>query len=61
MWALDVSFSTVYMKLLVPQDSTFSVQVLRVFRLQGSSLSFLESCLLHCLTRTGLRGLVNGA
>jgi hypothetical protein len=31
MWALDVSFSTIQMKLLVPQDSTFSVLVLGVF------------------------------
>jgi hypothetical protein len=33
MWALDVNFSTVYMKLLVPQELTFFVHVLGVFRL----------------------------
>jgi hypothetical protein len=41
MWALDVSFSTIYMKLLVPQDSTFSVWVLGVFRLHGLVLGLL--------------------
>jgi hypothetical protein len=35
MWALDVSFSTIQMKLLVPQDSTFSVLVLGVFHPHG--------------------------
>jgi hypothetical protein len=34
MWALDVSFSAVQMKLLVPQDSAFSVQVPGVFHLR---------------------------
>jgi hypothetical protein len=41
MWALDVSFSAVSMKLLVPQNSTFSVQALRVFRLHGLVLGLL--------------------
>jgi hypothetical protein len=32
MWALDVSFSAVWIELLISQASAFSVQVLRVFR-----------------------------
>jgi hypothetical protein len=50
MWALDVSFSAVWIELLVLQDSAFSVQVLEVFLLHVWSLGFLESCSLHCLT-----------
>jgi hypothetical protein len=42
MWALDVSFSAVWMKLLIPQDSAFSVQVLGVVRLHGLVLGLLE-------------------
>jgi hypothetical protein len=38
MWALDVSFS---MKLLVPQDSAFSVQDLKVFNLHRLVLGLL--------------------
>jgi hypothetical protein len=41
MWALDVSFSVVWIELLVPQDSTFFVQVLRVFCLHGLVLGLL--------------------
>jgi hypothetical protein len=41
MWALDVSFSAVWMKLLVLQDSAFSVQVLRVLRVHGLVLGIL--------------------
>jgi hypothetical protein len=41
MWALDASFTAVQMKLLVPQDSTFFVQVLRVFHLHGLILGLL--------------------
>jgi hypothetical protein len=33
MWALDDSFSAIWIELLVSQDSAFSVQILRVFRL----------------------------
>jgi hypothetical protein len=41
MWALDVSFSAVYMKLLVLQDAAFSVWVLGVFRLHRLVLGLL--------------------
>jgi hypothetical protein len=41
MWALDVNFSAVARELLVSQDSSFSVQVLRVFRLHGLVLGLL--------------------
>jgi hypothetical protein len=59
MWALVVNFSPSWTKLLVPQD-------LALFRLGPWSLSssrlrslgFLESCLLHCMTCTGLQGVV---
>jgi hypothetical protein len=52
MWALGVSFSTVWIGLLVAQASTFSVQVLGVSRLHSSVLgplgvmftSFLDLC-----------------
>jgi hypothetical protein len=59
MWALVISFSPSWTKLLVSQDST-------LFRLGTWSLSsshvrylgFLESSLLHCMTCTWLQGLV---
>jgi hypothetical protein len=59
MWALVVSFSLSWTKLLAPQDSA-------LFRLGPQSLSssrvrslgFLESSLLHCRTCTRLQGLV---
>jgi hypothetical protein len=59
MWALVVSFSPSWTKLLVSQDST-------LFRLGPQSLSssrvrslgFLETSLLHCMTYNGLQGLV---
>jgi hypothetical protein len=41
MWAIDVSFSAVWIKHLVLQDSTFFVHVLRVLRLHGLVLGFL--------------------
>jgi hypothetical protein len=41
MWALDVSFFAVWIELLVSQASTFSVQVLGVFRLHGLVLGLL--------------------
>jgi hypothetical protein len=41
MWALSVSFSAVWIEFLVSQDSAFSVQVLRVFRLHGLVLRLL--------------------
>jgi hypothetical protein len=41
MWALDVSFSMVWIELLVPQYLVFSVQVLGVFRLHGLVLGLL--------------------
>jgi hypothetical protein len=59
MWALVVSFSLSWTKLLVSQDSALfwlgprSLSSSRVW-----SLGFLESCLLHCMTSTGLQGLV---
>jgi hypothetical protein len=59
MWALVVSFPPNWMKLLVPQDSTLfwlGPQSLSSSRFR--SLGFLESCLLHCMTCTGLQGLV---
>jgi hypothetical protein len=59
MWALVVSFSPSWTKLPVLQDST-------LFWLGPQSLSssrvrspgFLESSLLHCMTCTGLHGIV---
>jgi hypothetical protein len=58
-WALVVSFSPNWMKLLVPQDSTLFWLGPRSFSSsQVWSLGFLESCSLHCLTCTGLKGLV---
>jgi hypothetical protein len=59
MWALAVSFTPNWMKLLVLQDSALfwlgpqSFPSSRVL-----SLGFLESCLLHCMTCTRLQGLV---
>jgi hypothetical protein len=59
MWALVISFSPSWTKLLVSQDSTFfrlcpwSLSSSRV-----RSLGFLESSLLNCMTCTGLQGLV---
>jgi hypothetical protein len=59
MWALVVSFSPSWTKLLVLQDSAIfwlgprSLSSSRVW-----SLGFLESCLLHYMTCTGLQGLV---
>jgi hypothetical protein len=59
MWALVVSFSLSWAKLLVSQDSTLfwlgpqSLSSSRVW-----SLGFLESSLLHCMTCTELQGLV---
>jgi hypothetical protein len=59
MWALVVSFSPSWTKLLVRQDSALfwlgpqSLSSSRVW-----SLGFLESSLLQCMTCTGLHGLV---
>jgi hypothetical protein len=59
MWALVITFSTDWMKLLVPQDSAVLWLGPRSFSSSRvSSLGFLESCLLHYLTYTGLQGLV---
>jgi hypothetical protein len=58
-WALIVCFSPSWMKLLVSQDLALfwlgprSLSSSRVW-----SLGFLESNLLHCMTCTGLQGLV---
>jgi hypothetical protein len=54
-----VSFSPSWMKLLVSQDS--ALLYLGPRSLSSSRvryLGFLESCLLHCMTCTGLQGLV---
>jgi hypothetical protein len=59
MWALVVSFSLSWTKLLAPQDSTLSwVGPWSLSSSRVWSMGFLESCLLHCLTCTGLQGLV---
>jgi hypothetical protein len=59
MWALVVSFSPSWTKLLVPQDSTlFWLGPWSLSSSRVRSLGFLESSLLHCMTCTGLQGLV---
>jgi hypothetical protein len=59
MWALVVSFSQSWMKLLVSQDSThFWLGPRSLSSSRVRSLGFLESCLLYCMTCTGLQGLV---
>jgi hypothetical protein len=59
MWALVVSFSSDWMKLLVLLDSTlFCLGPQSFSSSQVWSLGFLESCLLHCSTCTGIQGLV---
>jgi hypothetical protein len=59
MWALVVSFSPNWTKLLASQDSTLFWLRPRSFpSSQVGSLGFLESCSLHFLTCTGLQGLV---
>jgi hypothetical protein len=59
MWALVVSFSPSWTKLLVLQDSTlFWVGPRSLSSSRVWSLGFLESCLLHCMTCSGLQGLV---
>jgi hypothetical protein len=58
-WARVVSFSPSWTKLLVPQDSTlFWLGPRSLSSSQVWSLGFLESSLLHCMTCTGLQGLV---
>jgi hypothetical protein len=59
MWALVISVSSDWMKLLAPQDSVvFSLGPQSFCSSRVWSLVFLESCLLYCLTCTGLQGLV---
>jgi hypothetical protein len=59
MWALVVSFSPSWTKLHVSQDSAlFWLGRRSLSSSQVWSLGFLESCSLHCLTCTGLQGLV---
>jgi hypothetical protein len=59
MWALVISFSPSWTKLLVPQDlALFWVGPRSLSFSRVCSLGFLESSLLHCMTCTGLQGLV---
>jgi hypothetical protein len=59
MWALIVIFSPSWMKLLVSQDSAlFRLGPRSLSSTRVRSLGFLESSLLHCMTYTGLQGLV---
>jgi hypothetical protein len=59
MWALAVSFSPSWTKLLIPQDSTlFRLGPRSLSSSRVRSLGFLESSFLHCMTCTGLQGLV---
>jgi hypothetical protein len=54
-----VSSSPSWTKLLVPQDSAlFRLGPRSLSSSQVRSLGFLESSLLHCMTCTGLQGLV---
>jgi hypothetical protein len=59
MWALVVSFSSSWTKLLVSQDSTlFWLGPRSLSSSRVRSLGFLKSSVLHCMTCTGLQGLV---
>jgi hypothetical protein len=59
MWALVVSCSPSWMKLLVSQDSVlFRLGPRNLSYSRVRSLGFLESSLLHCMTCTGLQGCV---
>jgi hypothetical protein len=59
MWALVVSFSLNWTKLLISQDSALFWLGPRSFpSSRVGSLGFLESCSLHCLTSIGIQGLV---
>jgi hypothetical protein len=59
MWALIVSFSPSWTKLLISQDSAlFWLGPWSLSSSRVRSLGFLESSLLHCMTCTGLQGLV---
>jgi hypothetical protein len=59
MWAIVVSFSPNWTKLLVSQDSAlFWLGPRSLSSSRAWSLGYLESCSLHCLTCTGLQGLV---
>jgi hypothetical protein len=58
-WALVISFSPSWTKLLVSQDSTlFWLGPRSLSSSWVRSLGFLESSLLHCMTCTGLQDLV---
>jgi hypothetical protein len=59
MWAVVVNFTPSWTKLLVPQDSAlFRLGPRSLSSSRVRSLGFLESSLLHCMTCTGLQGLV---
>jgi hypothetical protein len=59
MWALVVSFSPSWTKLLVPQDSAlFWLGPRSLSSSRVRSLGILDSSLLHYMTCTGLHGLV---
>jgi hypothetical protein len=59
MWALVVSFSPSWTKLLVPQDlALFRIGPRSLSSSRVRSLGFLESSLLYCMTCIGLQGLV---
>jgi hypothetical protein len=59
MWALVVSFSPSWTKLLVSQDSTlFWLGPRSLTSSRVRSLGILESSFLHCMTCTRLQGLV---
>jgi hypothetical protein len=49
MWVLDISFSAIWIGLLVVQASAFSVQVLEVFCLHGLVLGPLGVVFTSCL------------
>jgi hypothetical protein len=59
MWALVVSFSPSWTKLLVSQDSAlFRLGPRSLSSSWARSLGFLTLSLLHCMTCTGVQGLV---
>jgi hypothetical protein len=59
MWALVVSLSLSWTKLLVSQDSTlFWLGPRSLSSSRVRSLGFLESSLLHCMTYIGLQSLI---
>jgi hypothetical protein len=61
MWALDVSFSMVWIGLLVSQVSAFSIKVLGVFRIHGLFLGLLGVMFTSLLDLYGLYDVLRGA